>query len=112
MTAQKDDFSMADTLKNGVVYGVVLYGKGVLDAQNALYSEQKPTVRTTKHVNKAERRIAKSLESQGCVGSNPTRSAICKGSGHRRFSVPGYFFACGAICGAVHNKTGYSGWTK
>ena len=67
---------MADTLKNGVVYGVVLYGKGVLDAQNALYSEQKPTVRTTKHVHKAERRIAKSLESQGCGGSNPLHSAI------------------------------------
>ena len=79
MTAQKDDFSMADTLKNGVVYGVVLYGKGVLDAQNALCSEQKPTVRTTKHVNKAERRIAKSLESQGCEGSNPSRSAILQG---------------------------------
>ena len=49
MTAQKDDFSMADTLKNGVVYGVVLYGKGALDAKNALHSGQKYTERTTKH---------------------------------------------------------------
>ncbi len=35
------------------------------------------------------------------MGSNPTHSAICKGSGHQRNLMPGYFFANGVVYGVV-----------
>ena len=62
---------------------------------------RKYTKCTTKTAKNRYKRIAKSLESQGCVGSNPTRSAIRKGSGHQRDLMPGYFFANGVVYGVV-----------
>lgn len=52
---------MTNIQKNGVVYGVVLYGQGALGAQNGRKYGQKYTKCTTKTAKNRLKRIAKSL---------------------------------------------------
>jgi len=47
----------------------------VLGAQDALKSARKCALCNQKHAKNRIYRIAKSLESQGCEGSNPSHSA-------------------------------------
>ena len=61
--------------ENGVVYGVVLYGIGVFNALNDIKDGQKSIKKTVKHIKNCDKRIAKSLESQGCESSNLSHSA-------------------------------------
>ena len=73
----------------------------VLGAPNALKSARNHTKCTPKHAKNGIYRIAKSLESQGCVGSNPSRSAILQGFRASEDFDARLFFCLGVVYGVV-----------